>query len=158
MEFFPEIDVSANEAEAIARGLYAVALVDGLHERELALLVDFYGGTVEDDAEGVPGAAMRAAQASLARLGPLEPAAVAAALPAAAHRELFLKTALLMAWADGKVSDGERAAIDGFAAALGLDPAVRSRLEAEVKDYLLRPLAGLANVEAAANVAKKLKV
>jgi len=44
MEFFPEIDVSANEAEAIARGLYAVALVDGLHERELALLVDFYGG------------------------------------------------------------------------------------------------------------------
>src|SRR6185503_2197520 len=154
----PEIDVSATEAEAIARGLYAVALVDGLHERELALLADFYGGTIEDDAEGGSVAVMRAAQASLARLGPLDPAAVAAALPATAHRELFLKTALLMAWADGKVSDGERAVIDGFAQGLALDPDVRARLEAEVKDYLLRPLAGLANVEAAAEVAKKLKV
>jgi tellurite resistance protein len=151
MDFFPEIDVSATEAEAIARGLYAVALVDGLHERELALIADFFSATVEDD-----GGTVQAARASLARLGPLEPAALAALLPAVAHRELFLKTAYLLGWADGKVSPGERAAIDAFAAALGLGAEVRSRLEAEVKDYLMRPLAGLANVEGAAAVAKKL--
>ena len=37
MDFFPEIEISALQAEAIARGLYAIAAVDGVHERELAL-------------------------------------------------------------------------------------------------------------------------
>jgi hypothetical protein len=150
MEFFPEIDLNAIEAEAIARGLYAVALVDGLHERELALISDFFGSTSEDGRPEHVGAA------ALARLGPLDPAALAGSLPAAAHRELFLKTAYLLAWADGEVSPRERASIDGFAAALGLGADVGARLEAEVKDYLLRPFASLANIDAAAAVAKKL--
>jgi hypothetical protein len=33
---------------------------------------------------------------------------------------------------------------------------MQTRLEAQVKDYLLRPLAGLSNVEAVSTVAKKL--
>jgi hypothetical protein len=150
MEFFPEIDLNAIEAEAIARGLYAVALVDGLHERELALISDFFGSTSEEGRPEHVGAA------ALARLGALDPPALAAALPAAAHRELFLKAAYLLAWADGQVSPGERGSIEGFASALGLGGDVRARLEAEVKDYLLRPFASLANVEGAAAVAKKL--
>jgi uncharacterized membrane protein YebE (DUF533 family) len=150
MEFFPEIELNAIEAEAIARGLYAVALVDGLHERELALISDFFGSTNEDGRPEHVGAA------ALARMGPLDPQALAGALPAAPHRELFLKTAYLLAWADGQVSPAERSSVEGFATALGLGAEVRARLEAEVKDYLLRPFASLANVEAAAAVAKKL--
>jgi tellurite resistance protein len=152
MEFFPELEVSAIEAEAIARGLYAVALVDGLHERELALIADFYGGTHPEGRPELVGAA------SLQRLGPLDPASLAAALPAGPHRELFVKTAYLLAWADGEVSSGERASIDAFASGLEIAAEVRKRLESEVKDYLLHPFASLANVEGAAAVAKKLKL
>ena len=149
MEFFPELDLSATQAEAMARGLYAVALVDGLHERELALIADFFGDTAEGRPEHV-------GAASLQRLGPLDPGSLAAVLPEGPHRELFLKTAYLLAWADGQVSPGERSTIDAFAGALAVSPDVRQRLEAEVKDYLLRPFASLVNVEGAAAVAKKL--
>jgi hypothetical protein len=150
MEFFPELEVSATQAESIARGLYAVALVDGLHERELALIADFYGGTTPEGRPELVGAA------DLQRLGALDPPSLAAVLPAGPHRELFLKTAYLLAWADGQVSSGERTAIDGYAAALEIAPDIRKRLEAEVKDYLLRPFASLVNVEGAAAIAKKL--
>jgi uncharacterized membrane protein YebE (DUF533 family) len=150
MEFFPEIELSGTAAESIARGLYAVALVDGLHERELALIADFFGDTVEGGRPEHVGAA------ALARLGPLDPAALAAVLSPGPARELFLKTAYLLAWADGQVSAGERATIDAFAGALELGADVRKRLEAEVKDYLLQPFASLINVEGAAAIAKKL--
>ena len=150
MDFFPEIDLDLTAAEAIARGLYGVALVDGVHERELALIDGFYREIEGDSGTG--------AIAALDRLGALEPAALAALLPQPAQRELFVKTAFLLGWADGKLSPGEKNAIAGYAQALGIDGATQARLEAEVKDYLLRPLANLANVEAAAEVAKKLGV
>ena len=148
MDFFPEIDVSALQAEALARGLYAVALVDGVHERELALITDFYQAAA---AEGSPGVL-----ASLERVGPLEARDVAQLLIGPAHRELFLKAAFLLAWADGQVTASERAKIAEFASAFAIAGDTVSRLEAEVKDYLLRPLAGLANVDATTAVAKKL--
>jgi tellurite resistance protein len=142
MEFFPEIDLNEQQAEAIARGLYTVAAVDGAHDRELALIAQFYGGT-----RGI---------AELERSGVADPKVLASQLEQRAHRELFLKTALLLAYADGKVSDAERSAIDGFAKAFGVDKATVTSLEAEVKDYLLRPLAGLKNSESVSKVAKKI--
>jgi hypothetical protein len=147
MDFFPEVDVSALQAEAIARGLYAVALVDGVHERELALISDFYRGAAEGEGS---------LTASLDRVGPLEPKDVAQLLLGDLHRQLFLKAAYLLAWADGEVSEGERGRISEFAEALDLAPDVQWKLEAEVKDFLLRPLAGLENIESVQQVAKKL--
>jgi len=144
MEFFPEIDVNALQAEAIARGLYAVALVDGVHERELALIDDFYQGLTGESVQ------------SLTRVGPFSSKDVAEFLAEAPHRELFIKSAFLLAWADGKISPGERAKIVEFAKALDVAPETQATLEAGVKDFLLRPLANLANVEAASAVAKKL--
>ena len=149
-DFFPEIEVNALQAEAMARGLYAVALVDGLHERELALIGEVYQAALADDA------AASAPMQSLDRVGPLTPKELAPLLASAPLRELFLKTALLLAWADGKVSAGERTKIADFAKALEIAAETQNRLDAEVKDFLLRPFAGLANVDAAAAVAKKL--
>ena len=56
MSFFPTIEVNAHEAETIARGLYAIAAVDGVHERELALISEFAWGasTGADDTGGGP--------------------------------------------------------------------------------------------------------
>jgi uncharacterized protein (DUF2384 family) len=148
MDFFPEIDVSALQAEAIARGLYAVAMVDGVHERELALISDFYRGAVEGSTLA----------ASLDRVGPLEPKDVAQLLVGEGHRQLFVKAAYLLAWADGEVSDGERSRITEFADALDIAPDTQWQLEAQVKDFLLRPLSALENVEAVTKVAKKLGI
>jgi tellurite resistance protein len=147
MDFFPELDVGAMEAEAIARGLYGVAKVDGLHERELALINDFYSWAEAEKAYST---------ALIERVGPLEPNEVAGMLQGPAHRELFVKTAFLLAWADGQVSPGERSKIAEYAKALEVSAEAQAKLEAQVKDFLLRSLAGLSNVEAVSEVAKKM--
>lgn len=69
---------------------------------------------------------------------------------------LFLRTALLMAWADGTAGAEERALIGRFAAALGVAEADLAGLEQSVKEYLLAPFARLVNTPAAVEVAKKL--
>src|SRR5258705_12018113 len=110
MDFFPEVELSHAAAEAIARGLYAVAKVDGLHDREAGLLASFWidaggGGSLSD----------------LERGATILPADLAAALHTDDERLLFVKTALLLTWADGKVTDAERQSVSTFAGALGLD-------------------------------------
>ena len=45
MNFFSEINVEKHHAEAIARGLFAIAHSDGLHEREAALVGSFWADT-----------------------------------------------------------------------------------------------------------------
>jgi tellurite resistance protein len=147
MDFFPEVELSHAAAEAIARGLYAVAKVDGLHDREAGLIASFWidaggGGSLSD----------------LERGATILPADLATALHTDDERLLFVKTALLLTWADGKVTDAERQSVSTFAAALGLDSATVEKLEYSVKEYLLSHLTHLTNTDATRSVAKKLQV
>ena len=148
MDFFPQIELRATEAEAIARGLYAVAVVDGVHERELALIAEFYRGATNEGAS----------IAALGQMSPLSPEDLAALLPVGPVRELFVKASFLVAWADGQVTPAERALIGQFARALVVPAESEAALEAQVKDYLLGPLVRLANVDAVSAVAKKLGI
>jgi tellurite resistance protein len=150
MEFFPEIAISAEQAQAIARGLYTVAAVDGVHEREAALIADFYGAATE----GELGAVISLAE--LGRSAPLSPADLAEALPGDDLRQLFIKAALLLAYADGKVTAAERLKITTYARTLGVSPERQTALEESVRDHLLEPLARLHNTDAVHQVAKKL--
>lgn len=147
-DFFPEVNLSRGAAEAIARGLYAVAHADGLHEREAGLIASFW-----IDAGGGAGAL-----SDLERGPAIAPAELAAALHSDAERQLFVKTALLLTWADGAVSDAERKKVQELARALGVDDATLGKLEDGVKDYLLGHLVHLQNTDAAREVAKKMKV
>ena len=147
MDFFPQVELSHAAAEAIARGLYAVAKVDGLHEREAGLIASFWidaggGGSLSD----------------LERGSTITPAALATSLHTEDERLLFVKTALLLTWADGKVTDAERQSVSSFATALGLDSATVEKLEYSVKEYLLSHLTHLTNTDATRSVAKKLQV
>jgi tellurite resistance protein len=147
MDFFPELELSRGAAEAIARGLYAVAKCDGLHDREAGLIAAFWidaGGT--------------GSLSDLERGAAIHPSELAAALHTEDERRLFVKTALLLTYADGKVTDAERKSVQGFATALGVDATTVERLEAGVKDFLLQQLSHVQNVEATRAVAKKLKV
>ncbi len=146
MDFFNEIQIDAAQAEAIGRGLYAVAAVDGVHERELALIASLYG-----EAGGTS-----RGLADLERREAIKPAELAAALPEVDHRQLFIKTALLLAWADGSVSDPERALIGTFATALAVSNEDLAHLESGVKDFLLGQVSHLTNTEATRKVAGDL--
>ena len=135
-------------AQAIARGLYAVAKSDGLNEREAGLIQSFWldtGGSAS-------------ALAELSRSADITPEELATALPHAEEHMLFLKTALLLAWADGRYSDEEKKSITDFAHALKVDAAELHSMEGSVKEYLLGHLAHLKNTEATVIVAQKLGV
>jgi uncharacterized membrane protein YebE (DUF533 family) len=150
MEFFPEISINEHQAQAIARGLYTVAAVDGIHEREAALIASFYATTADSEARPVT------SLAELGRLGPLPPAELAAALSSEDLRQLFVKAALLLAYADGKVTAAERAQIAAYRTALGVSPDRQAALEESVRDHLMQPLSRLANTAAVGKVAKQL--
>lgn len=147
-QFFPEIEVRDQEAEAIARGLYAIARADGeVHPKELALISEFFTGTSSHPA----------ALAALERSDAITPEELASLLPAGQVRELFVKTALLMAYADNQYSSKESQVLIAYAKALGIDEKQVNALEDQVKDFLLSQLTHLKNVNAAAQVAKELK-
>jgi tellurite resistance protein len=148
-EFFPEIEVRDDQAEAIARGLYAVARADGdVHEREAALIADFYSQIDESPA----------AFAALQRAPRIEPAALALVLSEAPLRQLFVKTAILLAYADGSYSAGESKVVGEYAKALEIGDADLRTLEGQVKDFMLSQLSHVKNTDALVEVAKELKL
>ncbi len=147
-DFFPEVKLERSQAEAIARGLYAVARVDGLHEREAGLIASFW-----IEAGGGAGSL-----SELERSAAITPSELASTLHDTQQRQLFIKTAILLTWADGEVSDAERKAVSEFASALHVDAATVDSLEASVKDFLLGHLVHLKNTDAAQEVARKMKV
>jgi tellurite resistance protein len=149
MQFFPEVEISEHQAEAIARGMVAVARAEGgVHEQEMALIKSFWA-----DAGGASSHQLSA----LMNAPDIEPNVLATAI-SGALAPLFLKTALLLAYADGNYAPEERTLIERYATALGVARDELGRLEHGVKEYLLGHLAHLANVESAAQVGRKLKI
>ncbi len=80
MEFFPEINLDRRAAEGLARGLFAVAAVDGVHEAEAALIASFWSDTGGGDQ----------ALAELRRGALITPAELAAVLQTEQERRLFV--------------------------------------------------------------------
>jgi tellurite resistance protein len=146
MDFFPEIDINENEADAIARGLYAVARADGvIHPREASLISDFFS------AEGP------ASFGALERDADITPENLALSLQGEEVRKLFIKTALLLSYVDGAKAPGEEKLIHAFASALGMSEKDVHKAEEGVKDYLIGNLSHLKNTQEVAKVSKELK-
>ena len=148
-EFFPEMEIRQDQAEAIARGLYAVAKADGtVHDREATIIAEFYGSTTTTAAD----------LGALERAPIIEGSALAAFLPSTELRKLFLKTAILLAYADSTYAPNEQKIINEYAKALAISSDDTALLEQQVKEYLLSQLVHLSNVQATALVAKELKL
>ncbi len=146
MDFFPKTDLDGAAAEAMARGLLAVARVDGLHEREAGLIASFWMET------GVGHGLL----SDLERAAPITAEELATSLHTPEQRKMFMKTATLLTWADGKVTDEEKTILAQFGDALGIDATTRRALDEEVRLYLLNHVSHLQNSEAAVKVAQKL--
>lgn len=148
-DLFPEVEVNDAQAEAIARGLFAVAKADGnLHERERTLISEFFASISERPSD----------LAALDREAPIEPETLALALGTQPLRQLFLITALLLALCDGDDGAGESALIKRYAVAMQVSDADLAELTTRVKEHMLSQLSHLQNVDAAVAVARELKV
>ncbi len=148
-ELFPEVDVNEVEAEAIARGLFAVARADGnLHERERALISEFFASISQRPSD----------LAALDRDAAIAPELLAQGLARGEVRQLFLVTALLLALCDGSYGSGESSLIQRYAKALEFDDAELAEMTTRVKEYMLSQLSHLKNVDAAVAVARELKM
>ena len=148
-EFFPEIEVRDDQAEAIARGLMAVAKADGdLHPREGAMISELFASTTDRSSD----------LAALEREDPIDAATLAIQLPTRDLRLLFIKTAFLLAYADNQLGAGEKEQIAAYAAAMEIGSDELEDLQLRVKEYLLAQLGHVENVDAVVEVAKELKV
>lgn len=147
MQFFPETPLNQSQAEAIARGLFALAKADGLHIRETSLIAAFWGET---------GGSERALS-ELENRDNITAEELSSALATPELRRIFMKTALLLAFADGQVSGKESELVLSYSESLGLG-AELSAMEEQVKEYLLGQLAHIHNTEALVEISKKLKI
>ena len=114
------VDLDAAAAHTITAGMREVARADGSHPKEEALIDAF-----EAD---LPGAG------SAVELD---------ALTTPAAREAFLKSLVLVAYADGGVSEAERTVIERYAAALGTPAPDLARIFVDVASSLLSRFSGV---------------
>jgi|ETNmetMinimDraft_26_1059896.scaffolds.fasta_scaffold04624_2 tellurite resistance protein len=118
--FFDNIE----QLDIFARGLFHLACVDGIVEEERAVIREFLEDMGEPDL-----------MESLDKVA-FDPRMLALALETTNLRRLFLKTGLLLVYADGVFSAEEREAIDLIAEVLGLTRAL-PEIESEMKDVSL---------------------
>jgi tellurite resistance protein len=148
-DLLPEVEVNDAQAEAIARGLFAVAKADGnLHERERSLISEFFASISERPSD----------LAALDREAAIAPETLALALGSGELRVLFLMTALLLALCDGEYGSGEAGLIKRFAKAMEVSDDDLAEMTTRVKEHMLSQLSHLQNVDAAVAVARELKV
>src|SRR5262245_33562016 len=101
MEFFQETEITAAQAEIIARGMLAVARAEGgARKAELALVQSFYADVSGGGTRGF---------AALETAPDLTPEVAATALSSAHLAKLFLKSCILAGYADGNYTQEERA-------------------------------------------------
>ncbi len=108
------VELSAEAAHVVAAGMRAVAQADGNHPREEALIDAF-------EADLPPGSA----ELDLSLLDTL------------ALKEAFLKSCVLVAFADGRISEAELTVLRGFLQELALGPEELGQATREVASALL---------------------
>ncbi|MBI4701855.1 MAG: hypothetical protein HY744_12005 [Deltaproteobacteria bacterium] len=132
---FTEVPLSADEASAIVAALRDIAKVDGEHPEELKLIDGFVKAVHADLGEEKP-----------ARREKMKPALLAQRLVDPTVRTVAVQCGVLLALADGAISDQERVRLGEYAAALGVAPAELEKIERVLTGWMrsgdLGPLFG----------------
>jgi tellurite resistance protein len=120
---FTDVPMSTDDATAIVAALKDIAEADGMHENELLMIEGF----VE----------MLNADFDVRKeLAPMTPAQLAAQLTDPTLRTIALQCAVLLAWADGSISDKEREKITAYADALGFSGASYENIERVITGWV----------------------
>lgn len=123
---FSEIPISSHEALAIAGALRDIAESDGLHEEELAMIGELVQGLDQD-------------------LGIEEPSQVPSRTPSElaialgedpALKTLAMQCAVMLAMADGKISEQEAERLEAYRKALGFSAEAYGVLEKGIVSWI----------------------
>lgn len=148
MEIINDVKLTPEQAALFARALYTLSRVDGHEEREGMLIKSFW--------MDVMGEGSVLDLKSFESMADVLPADIARGLPSSELRDMFMKTAVMLTYADGNVSDKEREWIAATGKALGFAEKDMKRMDELVRTYLLSQLSHLHNVDALKDVAKDL--
>lgn len=146
LEFFSPQDLDFEQVKILTHALFAVAKVDGVHDNEMALIREFYESCaragdprLEDVAGGV-----------------FDIEVAKPKFETEESKKLFVKSLILLAFADGQYAQVEDDLIREYAGALGLDSAAVDGLHEATKEYLLASLAHIQNLDALKEVRRRL--
>lgn len=145
-DFFSTQELSFEHVKALVGAMFSVAKVDGIHDREMAMIREFYESCSragDPSLEDVAGHGFEIASAK----GLFESPELA---------KLFVKSLILLAFADGRYAHAEDALIRQYGTELGLTSEEVSGLHEATKEYLLSSLAHIQNYDALKEVARRL--
>jgi len=132
----------------LTKAMLSVALIDGLAPAEAALIGQFY--------ENSRNATMPGTTELLARPDARQFAVAELAGCNAELADTVVLMCLMTGYADGRLSDAERAQVQAIASELGVDDARFEALLAQVRDELIGALAHLPDAGSVAVVVKEL--
>lgn len=145
-DFFAQHDLTFDQVKILTHAMMAVARVDGVHDNEMRLVREFYESCAragDPRLEDVAG-------------GPFEPAAAKTHFDTPELSKMFVKSLILLAFADGEYGKLEDELIRQYADVLGISADEVSALHEATKEYLLASLSHIQNLDALKAVAKKL--
>jgi len=134
--------------QAIVRAMHEVAQSDGMHDAERVMLRGFYDACQQD--------ARALATFDELIATPFDVAGAKDLFDNDARRAALLQSCVLLAYADGKYSEGERARVLAFAHAVGVDERGLLAIEGGVADHLMQQISRIDNVDALKEVAAEL--
>jgi tellurite resistance protein len=141
-------DLSPAQVTQLTQAMLSVALVDGIHPAEAALIGQFYESSRSAD--------MPTTASVLARpdAQTFNAAALAASTPEFADTVVLM--CLMAAYADGNLSAAERSHVQAIATTLGVDASRFDALLAQVRDELVGAISHLPDAGSVAAVVKEM--
>ena len=147
MHNMPDQNLSPVQVAQLTKAMLSVALVDGIHPAEAALIGQFYESSRNADMPAT--AAVMADTAS--------PFDATTLLPSTdAFADTVVLMCLMTAYADGELSSAEREYIQSIATTLGVGPARFEAHIAQVRDELVGALSHLPDTASVAAVVQEL--
>lgn len=142
-------DLSIHHIQTIVQALYQLAQTDGVHSAERIMLREFYDQCQRE------GGALTSFDELLAQ--PFDLADSAEDFNSDDLKIALLNSCLLLAYADGHYTAGEREKIRSYAAILNFSADDLAQLEETVADHLMQQISRISNMEALQEVAQELK-
>lgn len=146
MQAIQDQNLSATQVIQLTQAMLSVALVDGIHTAEAALIGQFYESSRQAD--------MPSTAAMLSSSPNFNAQALAGSPPEVADTVVLM--CLMTGYADGRLSAEERALVQSFATALNVDAARFEALLGQVRDELIGALSHLPDAASVANVVREL--
>jgi tellurite resistance protein len=139
-------NLSATQVIQLTQAMLSVALVDGIHTAEAALIGQFYESSRQAD--------MPTTAAVLSGPHAFDAQALVGCLPEVADTVVLM--CLMTGYADGSLSAEERALVKSFASSLNVDAARFDALLGQVRDELIGALSHLPDAASVAAVVREL--